>query len=84
MHDGVFSSLEARLAIVEDKLATLTAVVAKFGLLSPDVVELKLAVSSLTLVVKDEAARAAAVELAQSEWNVKHGEIATPPGSWPV
>jgi hypothetical protein len=83
MRDGAFSSLEARLAIVEDKLATLTAVVAEFGLLSPDVVELKLAVSSLTLVVKDEAARAAAVELAQSEWNAGHSESATATGSRP-
>ncbi len=74
---NAFASLELRLALLEDKVNTLTAIVAKFGLLSPDVIELKLAVSSLTLVVSDEAARTAAVEVAQGHWNDKHNGAAS-------
>ena len=69
MADSNFASLEKRLAIVEDKLNTLSQIVSKYGLLSPDVVELKLSVSALTLVVSDEAARSAKVEVAQQKWN---------------
>ena len=67
-----FSSVESRLAIVEDKLKTLCEIVSKYGLLSPDVVELKLSVSALTLVVSNEAARSAKVEVAQQSWNETH------------
>ena len=60
-----FSDLEGRIALLEDKIDTLTALVARYGLLSPDVVELKLSVSALTLVVADEAAKSAAIEARQ-------------------
>jgi hypothetical protein len=60
-----FSNLEGKIALLEDKIDTLTAVVARYGLLSPDVVELKLSVSALTLVVADEAAKSAAIEARQ-------------------
>lgn len=72
MSNTNFSSIEARLAIIEDKVNTLAAIVAKYGLLSPDVVELKLSVSALTLVVSNEAARNSAVEIAQGRWNAEH------------
>ncbi len=72
MTSGNFSSIEARLAILEDKVNTLAAIVSRYGLLSPDVVELKLSVSALTLVVSNEAARNAAVEVAQGQWNAAH------------
>ena len=65
-----FSDLEGRIALLEDKIDTLTAVVARYGLLSPDVVELKLSVSALTLVVANEAAKSAAIEARQHKPSV--------------
>ena len=65
-----FSDLEGRIALLEDKIDTLTSVVARYGLLSPDVVELKLSVSALTLVVANEAAKSAAIEARQHKPSV--------------
>lgn len=63
MTDARLKALEQRLLMLEDKVNTLTGVVAKYGLLSPDVVELKLSVSALRLVVADEASKSARTEV---------------------
>ena len=63
MNDARLTALEQRLMMLEDKVATLVGVVAKYGLLSPDVVELRLSVSALTLVVAEEAAKNARTEV---------------------
>jgi hypothetical protein len=57
MTDSHFWSLEGRVEILEDKLNTLSALVEKFGLLAPDMVELKSSVAKLTLALDGDSAR---------------------------
>jgi len=64
-----FSSLEGRVALLEDKVETLITLVAKVGLLTPEVTELQRALAEVLRSAAAEAVRTALVETDQAAWN---------------